>query len=220
MDRRTLPARFGGLVFLGVVFVTAALLIAGYGAPIGVGALVGIALGFLAGTVGTMWMSRGNAPYVAFNSTSHLGPGGHSAEDEMAWLREVSDLMSVDLGEVRRVVPVLSIVEAAGLRIQLVALELSDFGFSTIFDVTILPGSLRSPSMARVTIADDLGTSYRAVAQGEGSSSTRMRLRAVALPSPPDAAMRLTIAIPQLVDPFPSGSKALAGPWTFEVALR
>jgi hypothetical protein len=207
-------------VFLGIVLVAAALLIAGYGPPIGFGALVGIALGFFAGTVGTIWISRGSAPHVAWNSSSHLGPSGHPNEDEMAWLREVSDLMGVDLGEVRRVVPVLETSEAAGLRIQLVAVELSEFGFSSIFEVMILPGSLRSPSMARLTISDDAGTSYRAAAHGEGSSSTRMRLRAVALPRPPDAASRLTITIPQLVDPFPSGANALAGPWTFEVALR
>src|SRR5712691_3662189 len=220
MDRRTLPARFGGLVFLVVVFVSAALLIAGYGVPIGLGALIGIALGFLAGTVGTMWISRGNAPYVAFNSTSHLGPGGQPDEDEMAWLREVSDLMGVDLGEVRRVVPVLQTSEAAGLQMQLVALDLADQGFASTFDVAVLPGSVRPPWMARVEISDDAGTSYCSAAQGEGSRSARMRLRAVALPGPPDAASRLTITIPQLVDPFPSGSKSLAGPWTFEVILR
>lgn len=207
-------------MFLVVVFVTAVLLIAGYGAPVGVGALVGMALGFVTGTVGTIWIARGASPSVTFNTLAATHTFGENHDDDMSWMREVGDVMNVDLAEVRRVVPVLATSEVTGLRIQLVAVEIHDHGFASTFDVAVLPGSVRPPFMARVTIEDDAGTSYRAVAQGESSSANHMRLRAVALPSPPDAASRLTITIPELVDPFPSGLKALAGPWTFEVALR
>ncbi len=209
--------RLLGLLFLALVGGAVALLIAGYGLPVGLGALAGLVLGFVAGTAGTLWLGRGSGRSVTFGSTEWSAE--RPTAEMMTQLRELGEISGVDLGSIRWVRPVLADAEASGLSVQLVAIELHEAGLAMTVDVRTGPGALPPASMARVVVADNAGTPYRASAQGQGGSPGRMRYQVTVIPVPPPAAMRLEIRIERFADPFPHGGRATPGPWTFSVPL-
>jgi hypothetical protein len=214
--------RVTAIAFTVIVLVTIGLLIAGYGLPIGVGALVGFILGALAGLVGLLWLARGPGRTIGVGpfQWNLLSDGsGNPDLEAMTLMRELSEVLSVDLGRVERVVPLLQTTVAAGLTIQLVDLEVHEAGLTLNFDVEIGIGSTHPPHMARLTISDDAGTPYRASVQGKGAAPARMRLLGVGIPMIPPSARRLTVRLEEFLNPFPPIDDPLVGPWVFEVDL-
>jgi hypothetical protein len=118
------PGRVPALVFLAIVLITIAALLAGYGVPVGVGAIAGLVLGAIAGAVGSLWLGRGAGRSI------NLGGGAWSSEltaaapppELVAQMRELSETLGVDLGATRSILTVLTTVEANGLAVQLVSI--------------------------------------------------------------------------------------------------
>lgn len=211
--------RLVGLLFLALVIVAVALLIAGYGVAVGVGALAGLVLGFLAGTLGVLWLGRGSGRSITFGSMEWSSESGRPAAELMAEMQELGEISSVDTGPIRSVLPILARAEAEGLDVELVTVEIREAGLFMTLDVASRPGTLPPASIARVSVSDDTGTAYRASAHGEGGFPGRMRYAVTAIPAPPPAATRLEITIERFLDPFPGGRRQASGPWRFSVAL-
>lgn len=211
--------RLVALAFLALVVVAVGLLIAGYGVAVGVGALAGLMLGFLAGTVGLLWLGRGSGRSITFGGMEWSSESGRPTAELMAEMQELGEISSVDTGPIRTVLPVLATAEAEGLNVELVTVELHEAGTSMTLDVASRPGALPPASMARVSVNDDAGTVYRASAQGQGGFPGRMRYAVTAIPAPPHGATRLEITIERFFDPFPGGRQQASGPWRFSVAL-
>jgi hypothetical protein len=203
-----------GLVILVVVFGAIALLIAGYGVAVGLGALAGLVLGFAAGTLGSLWLWRGSGRSVTVGGmawSSDRPMAELMADGLMAEMRDLGEISGVDLGTIRSVMPVLATTEASGLSVQLVTIEQHEAGLALTFEVHAQPGTLPPASMARVAMADDIGTVYRASAQGQGGSPGQMRYQVTAIPAVPSAATRLDVRIERFLDPFPGGTTPPSG---------
>jgi hypothetical protein len=72
--------RLVGLLFLAIVVAAVALLVAGYGVAVGIGALAGLVLGFLAGAFGLLWLGRGSGRSITFGAgNGRPNPGGRRA---------------------------------------------------------------------------------------------------------------------------------------------
>jgi hypothetical protein len=212
-------SRLLGLAFFAIVVVAIALLIVGYGVAVGAGALVGLVPGALAGLVGVLKIGRGPNSVVTFgegySATEPLQPTATFLSE----MREISELSTVNLGAIRTVIPALTDVEAAGLSVTLVSVELHEAGIGATFDVASRPGASAMLSMANVSVRDDVGTDYRAGAQGQGGYPGPMRFLATAVPAPSAGATRLDITIERFFDPFPEGQRGPAGPWAFSISL-
>jgi hypothetical protein len=217
-QRRSTRDRVLGLAWLALAVGVAVLLIAGYGLPVGLGALGGVLLGFVAGAVGALWLGRGSGRSITFGGQEWSSMSASTVLT--AELEDLSEIGSADLGDVRAVVPVLMAREASGLVVTVVAVELREGGVILSFDVQVRPGTIRPGWLARVLLADDVGTSYRAIAQGQGGSPTTTRYVATALPAPPSAATRLDVRIERFSDVEPGRDRTKDGPWTFTVPLR
>lgn len=212
--------RLVGLLFLALVVVAAGLLIGGYGVAVGVGVLAGLVLGFLAGTVGALWLGRGSGRSITFGGMEWSSESGRPTAELMAEMQELGEISSVDIGPIRSVLPVLASAEAGGLDVQLVSVEIHKAGLAMTFDVASRPGSLPPASMARIAVSDDAGTTYRASAQGQGGLPGRMRYAVTAIPTPPAAASVLQVRIERFLDPFPGGRSGAVGPWAFSIPFR
>jgi hypothetical protein len=213
--------RFSALAFIGLVLAAIALLIAGYGPAVGLGAFVGFVLGTLAGLVGLMWLGRGSGRTFGVGGMHWLSADQSRGPDpdQMAEMHAMFEIFGVDLGEVRRVIPVLATTAAAGLAVELVAVEVREAGLGMTFDVAIGLGTPQPPGMARLSIRDATGTAYRGSVQGGGSALSRTRFTAVAIPAPPPGADALTVSLDELLDPFPGPGRRVVGPWVFRVSL-
>jgi hypothetical protein len=191
--RRQLP----GLIFLGIVVVAIVAMLAGFGVPVGIGALVGLILGLMAGAIGALWLARGPGRSIQLGSyswASYDTPQTPSVE-LVAESRELLDILGVDLGPIDSILPVLSTVEADGLTIQLLAIEMHEAGACIGFDVHTRPGSLPPPPMVNVSVTDDVGTRYRALGQGQGGGPGRMRYEVTFIPAVPKASRHLNRGI-------------------------
>ena len=217
----SIAPRVSTLVLLGLVLLAAALLIAGYGVAVGVGVIAGLALG-LAVALAFLAMnqrSRSNghfrtwsAPMVASDEPAHEAIARMS--------RDAMRVAGVDAGALRKVIALGDAVTAAGIKVELIALEIrDDGGVATIVTHTRPPiGPVGHFTL--VTVSDDLATEYVASGGGSGSSgpaASRYELRFA--PAPPPGARTLTVRIDQFVDPFPGPSTELRGPWEFIVEL-
>ncbi len=211
--------RLVGLLLLVLVIVAVGLLIVGYGVAVGVGALAGLVLGFLAGTLGVLWLGRGSGRSITFGGMEWSSESGRPTAELMAEMQELGEISSVDVGPIRSVLPVLARADAGGLDVELVTVEVHEAGLAMTLDVARRPGTLPPASMARVSVSDDTGTAYRASAQGQGGLPSRMRYAVTAIPAPQPAATRLEITIERFFDPFPGGRQQASGPWRFSVAL-
>ena len=142
-------ARLSALIFLAVVGGTVVLLIAGYGVAVGVGALVGLVLGFLAGALGVMWLGRGSGRSVSFANLdwSSEDQSDRPAAELMAEMQELTAVMTIDLGAVQSVTPVLVTVEAGGLSVELVSIEQREAGLTLSVDVRTHPGAFPPASI-------------------------------------------------------------------------
>ncbi|HEV2005598.1 MAG TPA: hypothetical protein VGQ85_03210 [Candidatus Limnocylindrales bacterium] len=218
--------RIFGLVVLAILIGTIALLVAGYGLAVGLGALAGLVLGFAVGLFAffSTWQGRGQ---VTFGNSGSSGSWSYMSnvsmdetESPMENMRELSEVFTVDLGPVRSIIPVLATSVAAGLTLQLLDVELHEAGLALNLDMEVGHGVLMPPSMARVSITDEAGTAFRASAHSQGGSPTRVRVQVVAIPVPPTGTRNLIVRIAEFVDPpFPHMGRPVAGPWTFAISL-
>ena len=211
--------RLAGLLFLALVVAAVGLLIAGYGIAVGVGALVGLALGFLAGALGALWLGRGSGRSITFGGMEWSSESGRPTAELIAEMQELGEISSIDIGPIQAVIPVLGSAESGGLNVQLVSVEIHEAGLAMTFDVASHLGTLPPASMARLVVSDDAGTTYRASAQGQGGLPGRMRYAVTAVPTPPTAATALQVRIERFFDPFPGGRSSAVGPWSFTIPL-
>jgi hypothetical protein len=198
------------------------LLIAGYGVAVGVGALVGLVLGFLAGALGVMWLGRGPGRSVSFANldwSSEDQSSDRPTADLIAEMHELTEVMTIDLGSVKSVTPVLMTVEAGGLSVELVSIEQREAGLTMLVDVRTHLGTVAPASMARVSVGDDVGTRYRASAQGHGGQAGAMRYVVSVVAAFPPSATRLDISIDHFIDPFPGRGRGIVGPWAFSAVM-
>ncbi len=221
MERASWRTRIPGFLFLAVVIVAAAGLVAGYGVAVGVGVIVGLVLGAGAGLVGSLWLIRGPGRSVQF--ASYAWDSDHGTETSMAELHiemeELTELLGVDIGITSAVLPVIATVEDHGLAVQLVSLEIHEAGATITLDVRAMPGSPPPPAFAQTTVTDAVGTQYRTSGQAQGGGPNGMRFHVVVIPVPAPSARDLSIRIDRFVDPFPGNRRVAAGPWTFNVSL-
>ncbi len=217
--QQTRTGRIFGFVFLLAVAGAVVLLIAGLGVPVGVGALVGLILGFVAGMLGVLWAIRGGG---STNATTYWFSAKPSepTEDVLAEVRELTDVQQIDLGPIRAVRPALQIVEAGGLTVQLVALEEREAGMTLDLDVRVGVGARPPGHMARVEVTDDVGTAYRASAMNQGGSAGHLRFEVAVIPVHPPTATRLDIRVERFVDPFERAAADQAGPWALSIDLK
>lgn len=208
-----------GALFVGLMVVAAALLLAGLGVAVGTGLIIGMLLG-LAGV--------GAAMLVARRGTATGWLVSLSREDRDAvpgliheWGRATARVADVDSGVLTRVIPIRAEATASGVRVEAIAAELrSDGGIVSLATHTRPP--IASPGhFAEVSVTDDAGTAYVAAVQGIGQSSpstARFELRFS--PAPPQAAHELRILIQRFMDPFPETPSApVEGPWSFTIFL-
>jgi hypothetical protein len=215
------PGQFVGVAFVVVVAAAIVALLAGYGVPVGVGALAGFILGGFAGLLGALWVARGAGRSIQLGgmSWSSAGSGPTALPADVAQFREMGELASIDLGPIRTVLTVLATAEAGGLVVQLVTAEIHHAGVRLEVDVRSSPGSLPPGFFADVAVSDDVGTRYRASGQGNGGGPGPMRYAVVIVPSTPVSARLLELRIERFLDPFPAAGRIATGPWAFRVAL-
>jgi hypothetical protein len=218
IDRR---GRLPALLFWAIVLVAIVALLAGYGIPVGVGALVGLALGALTGAIGVLWLARGpgRSIHLGGASWSSYDTAGAPSADLVAEMRELTELFGVDLGPIHSILPVLSTVEADGLEVSLLAIEMHEAGASFGLDVRARPGALPPLQMVNVAVTDDVGTQYRALGQGQGGGPGRMRYEVTVIPAVPMLSRHLSVQIDGFIDPFQGARSTPAGPWAFSVTL-
>jgi hypothetical protein len=221
--------RFGGqlltLGFLVVVAVAIVLLIAGYGLPVGLGALVGLILGLGASALTWSQFMRASRQSVSgswawFTPGQQIRPDGSLSADFERFLRSQAEIGMADRGRVVNVVPVMQAVETADARVEIVSLERREAGFVLALEVLVPNRSAPSLPFARVMVDDDIGTEYGAASDQMGSTPNVVRYSILGVPAIPDAATRLSVTIEAFIDPFPSSGPGLIGPWHFEVPLR
>jgi hypothetical protein len=216
-DTRT--GRIFGFVFLLAVAGAVVLLIAGLGVPVGVGALVGLILGFVAGMLGFLWALRGAGRSVSVAGFGWAARTPPPTEDELAEIRDLTEVQQIDLGPIRVVRPALQTVEVGGLAVQLVEVEEREAGMTLGLDVRVGVGARPPGHMARVAVSDDLGTAYRASAVNQGGSAGHLRFEVAIIPALPPAATRLDLRVERFVAPFDRAAADQAGPWAFSVAI-
>jgi hypothetical protein len=204
-----------GLALLTITLVATALLIAGYGVAVGLGALVGLLLGVLVGFVSMLWLGRGFGRSVSFGSGEWSSDG--PPPEAILEMHEMSEVMGIDVGPIHSVRPVLVTVSSGGLTLQLASIEHHEGGLIMTLEARPAAGVVAPMGMAHVKVTDDVGTGYRASAQGQGGSPSQIRMEIVAIPVPPPTATRLGITVERFVDPFGSQDRLPSGPWTFDV---
>jgi hypothetical protein len=216
----TIGSRLPALVLLVLVVVAAILLVAGWGVAVGVGVFIGLVLGFVA-ILAAMAIAQRSGGSVSFSS---LRAASNQPEPDHALLekhgRDSMRVVGIDAGDLRRVIAVGAAVEAGGVRLELIAVELrTDGGLATLVAQTRPPiGPVGH--FAEVRVSDDANTAYVAAGQGMGGptpTTTRHEVRFA--PAPPEAAAVLSITIDRFIDPFPSGALPIEGPWWFDVRL-
>lgn len=217
----SVSSRMPTFVLLGLVLLAAALLIAGYGLAVGVGVIAGLALGLVAALAFLAMNQRArsnghfrtwSAPMVASDEPAH--------ESIARMSRDALRVAGVDAGALHKVIAVGDAVTAAGIKVELIALEVRDDGGVATIVTHTRPPIGPVGHFALVTVADDLATEYVASGGGSGSAgaaASRHELRFA--PAPPPGARTLTVRIDQFVDPFPGPATERPGPWEFIVEL-
>jgi hypothetical protein len=222
MWRSTIPS----IVVLGLLIVTAILLIAGYGVPVGIGFTAGLVLGAIAAASVLFWLKAGSpgSRSVSVGGMSYFhADAPPNVETMERYGRAMSRVAAVDQSPLRRVVGVGQAVITRSVRVELIALELRESGGILTVAVESPPPNPSAGSYGEVTITDDHGTQYVAAITGGGMSSpgsSRSEIRFA--PAPPDAARTLVVRIDSFVEPFAIASGAaerLDGPWEFRVTL-
>ena len=214
------------LVVIGIVLLAATLIVVGYGVPVAVGLFVGLALGCGVGVVGVLWLGAGPGRTVGLGSFTFLkadtvtsGPSGPPEFPD--WFGDGAGAAAVEMTALRRIIAVGQMTEIEGIRIEVTALELREGGGVALVVAHTEPPDARSfGPFARISVLDDVGTTYAAGAEGSGGSQFATRLTIRFAPAPPEAAAELTIRIEEFVNPFPGPARQqVVGPWVFVVPL-
>jgi hypothetical protein len=209
--------RVFSVVVIALVLGTVALLVAGYGVAVGLGALAGLIIGSVAGSLGLLWLARGPGRSITFGTMDWSSD--RPSVELMSEMHDLAEVGSIDIGRARSVRPVLERTTVGGLEVEFVAVEWHEGGLLLTFEVRSAPGIPLPTGMVRMAVSDDAGTAYRAGGNGQGGWPGRMRYEATAVPLPPAAATRLAVAIERFLDPFPGGRATATGPWEFAVDL-
>ena len=211
------------LIVIGIVLLAAALIVAGYGPPVGVGLFVGLALGCGVGVVGVLWLGAGPGRSIGsgsftFDTTDRVSSGPPQFPD---WFQDGARAAAVEMTTLRRIVAVGQMTEVEAVRIELIALELRAAGGVALAVAHTEPPDARSLGpFARISVLDDVGTAYAAGSEGNGGSQFATRLSIRFTPAPPEAAGELTIRIEEFANPFPGPARRqVVGPWVFVVPL-
>jgi len=218
----SVASRVPAFLLLGLVLVATALLIAGYGLPVGIGVITGLLLGsaVVLAFLGLSSRSRGGAGFTWLSPDVPANQPDHELIQRHG--RDSMRVAGVDAGALRRVIPLGDAVEAGGTRVELVALEIREDGaIATLVAHTRPPGGPVG-HFVEVTVSDDAGTAYVASGQGSGGANpgtSRHEIRFA--PAPPEGTRTLTLRIEAFMDPFPFPGRAiqLRGPWEFRVTL-
>ena len=213
-------SRAPSFVLLGLVLVAAALLIAGYGAPVGIGVVAGLLLGgaVVLAILGMNPQTHGGASYSWLDSTNAPNQPDHDAIQHFH--AESLRVIGVDAGDLRRVIPVSATVDGNRARLELIAIEIrEDGGIAGLVAHTRPPVGMPG-HFVTLSVTDDAGTSYAASGQGSGGSNAgTMRYEIRFAPAPPPNARQLTIRVESFASPFPAPASRLEGPWEFRVDL-
>ena len=211
------------LIVIGIVLLAAALMVVGYGVPVGVGLLVGLALGSGVGVIAVLWLGARPGRTAGLGSFTFLSPdGATSGPPEFPdWLQDGARAAAVEMTALNRVLPVGQSTEVEAIRIELTALELrAGGGVATAIAHTEPPDARPLGPFARISVLDDVGTTYAAGTEGNGGSPFATRLSIRFAPAPPETAGELTIRIEEFVNPFPGPARErVVGPWVFVVPL-
>src|SRR5688572_4345437 len=143
MDEYRRTGRVVGLAALVVVLVAIALLIAGQGVAVGVGALVGLILGAAGGLAFVLWLVRAD-PSSSFSFRVGGSSGGEPTEEFIREMRDIADVSGVDLGGIRAVRQILATAQTGGLTLELVSMEERVGGLVMTLDALAAPG-VRTP---------------------------------------------------------------------------
>jgi hypothetical protein len=208
--------RVVGIVIIAVTLAAIALLFAGQGPVVAAAALVGLIVGSVAGVVGLLWL-RGGERSFAF-----VTPGLSPEPDEafMEQMREGAEVMTMELGPVDAVRPVLATAETRGISIQLLSIEYRAAGATVNFEGRGSIGVNAPSGMPVFKVTDDVGTRYRVASDGQGGGNLWTRYQATFAPAPPADAGRLTITIERFIEFDPWRRRSTEGPWEFEVPGR
>jgi hypothetical protein len=215
----SISTRLPAFMLLGLLLLVAALLIAGLGVAVGVGMIAGFLLG-LANVLAFLALSSRSRG----GSVTWLSRGGPSNQPDHDLIqrfgRDSMRVAGVDTGALRQVIAVGSGVEASGVRVELIGLEVrEDGGIATLVAHTRPPVG-HVGHFVEVAVSDDAGTAYVASGQGSGGSGpTASRHEIRFAPAPPDDAHVLTLRVASFADPFPGPAVRLDGPWEFRVKL-
>ena len=227
-SRRLARVKRGGftpvpLIVIGIVLLAASLVVVGYGVPVGVGLFVGLTLGFGMGLVGVLWLGAGPGRTVGFGSwtfdkTVAVMSGPPQFPD---WFHDGARAAAVEMTALHRIIAVGQMTEVEAIRIEVTALELREGGGVALAVAHTEPPDARSLGpFARISVLDDVGTTYAAGSEGSGGSPFATRLTIRFAPAPPEAAGELTIRIEEFVNPFPGPARQqVVGPWVFVVPL-
>lgn len=215
-------SRAPSFFLLGLVVVAAVLLMAGFGAPVGVGVIVGMLVGaaVILALIGMNPQTRSASWYGGFSSGASSGP---PQPDQAAIQRHHQEWMrvaGVDSGALRRVIPVAGTVDAGGVRVELITVEMrEDGGIATLVTHTRPPVG-QVGHVVMVSVSDAAGTEYTASGQGSGGANVGTSRHEVRFaPAPLPATRWLTVRIDAFIDPFGAVALPLHGPWEFRVEL-
>jgi hypothetical protein len=220
ISRSTIPS----IVVMGVLILTAILLIGGYGLPVGLGFTAGLILGTVAAMGVWMWLRSGNpgGRSVSIGGMSYFhADAPPDAEAMERYGRAMSRVAAVDQSPLRRVLAIGQAAVTHSVRVELIALELREAGGLLTVAVESAPPNASPGSYCDVSMTDDIGTDYTAAGTGGGMSSpgsSRLEIRFA--PSPPERASALMIRIDSFVEPLGPAADRLDGPWEFRVSLR
>lgn len=214
------------ILAIGLLIITTALLIAGYGVPVGIGFAVGLVLGTIATTLLWVWVRAGaGSRSVSVGSLSYLTSDPQPNLEDLERYRSIaSRVAAVEFSPLGRVLPIGQSATIGGVRVELIALELREAGGLIPMVVESAPPNPAAGSYGEMSVTDDVGTTYVAAIAGSATSApgwTRTELRFG--PAPPEAATAITVRIEEFVEPFATraGSSArLTGPWEFLIPLR
>jgi hypothetical protein len=227
-SRRLAPVKRGGLtpvplIVIALVLLVASLVVVGYGVPVGVGLFVGVALGCGVGLVGVLWLGAGPGRTVGFGSWTFDGTDAvMSGPPQLPdWFQDGARAAAVEMTALHRVLAVGQMTEVEAIRIEVTALELREGGGVALAVAHTEPPDARSLGpFARISVLDDVGTTYAGGSEGSGGSPFATRLTIRFAPAPPEAAGELTIRIEEFVNPFPGPARQrVVGPWVFVVPL-
>ena len=193
---------------------------AGWGVAVGVGVFVGLVLGLI-NFLAAMAIAQRQGGSASF---SWLHAVASPTEPDRALLdrhgRDSMRVAGIDAGDLRRVIAVGASVEAGGVRLELIAVELrTDGGLATLVAHTRPPIGHAGP-FVEVRVDDDAKATYVAAGHGIGGSgptTTRHEVRFA--PAPSASAKVLTLTIDRFLDPFLAVATAIEGPWTFDISL-